>query len=85
MKHALVPGGHRKEITAGEAAKVLEQVTPAGAVATARLELAAAFLEDLRRLNAQLRATKTNLAAAVRASGTSVTEVFGIGPVNGAP
>jgi transposase len=79
----LVPGGHRKEITAAQAAKILEQVTPASAVATARLELAAAFLEDLRRLDAQLRATKTKLAAAVRASGTSVTEIFGIGPVNG--
>jgi transposase len=79
----LVPGGHRKEITAAQAAKILEQVTPASAVATARLELAAAFLEDLRRLDAQLRAAKTKLAAAVRASGTSVTEVFGIGPVNG--
>jgi len=79
----LVPGGHRKEITAAQAAKILEQVTPASAVATARLELAAAFLEDLRRLDAQLRTTKTKLAAAVRASGTSVTEIFGIGPVNG--
>jgi len=79
----LVPGGHRKEITAAQAAKILEQVTPASAVATARLDLAAAFLEDLRRLDAQLRAAKTKLAAAVRASGTSVTEIFGIGPVNG--
>ena len=79
----LVPGGHRKEITAAQAAKILDQVTPASAVATARLELAAAFLEDLRRLDAQLRAAKTKLAAAVRASGTSVTEIFGIGPVNG--
>jgi transposase len=59
----LVPGGHRKEITAAQAAKVLERVTPAGAVAAARVELAVAFLEDLRRLDAQLRATKTKLAA----------------------
>jgi transposase len=79
----LVPGGHRKEITAAQAAKVLERVTPAGAVAAARVELAVAFLEDLRRLDAQLRATKKKLAAVVRASGTSITEVFGIGPVNG--
>ncbi len=77
----LVPGGVSKEITAGQAARILDQVTPSSAVAQARCELAAAFLEDLRRLDAQLRDTKTKLAAAVRASGTTVTEVFGVGPV----
>ena len=78
----LVPGGVRKEITAGHAAKVLDQITPAGPVGTARLRLAAQFLEDLRRLDTQLAATKKQLAAAVRASGTTVTDVFGVGPVN---
>jgi transposase len=78
----LVPGGVRKEITAGHAAKVLDQITPAGPVGTARLGLAAQFLEDLRRLDTQLAATKKQLAAAVRASGTTVTGVFGVGPVN---
>ena len=72
---------HRKEITAAQAARILEQVTPSGAVAPARAELAAEFLEDLRDLDAQLRDTKKKLAAAVRASGTSLTEVFGVGPV----
>ena len=78
----LVPGGVRKEITAGHAAKVLDQITPAGPAGTARLGLAAQFLEDLRRLDTQLAATKKQLAAAVRASGTTVTDVFGVGPVN---
>ena len=77
----LVPGGIRKEITAGQAARVLERVTPAGAVAEARCELAAEFLADIRRLDAQLRETKKKLAAAVKASGTTVTKVFGVGPV----
>jgi transposase len=77
----LVPGGVSKEITAGQAARFLEQVTPAGAVALARLELAGEFPGDLRHLDAQLRASKKKLTAAVRASGTTVTEVFGVGPV----
>ena len=47
----------------------------------ARGELAAEFLEDMRRLDAQLRDTNKKLAAAVRASGTTLTEVFGVGPV----
>jgi transposase len=77
----LVPGGIRKEITAGQAARILEQVRPADAVTTARCELAAEFLADLRRLDAQLRATTKKLAAAVRACGTSLTGLFGVGPV----
>ncbi len=77
----LVPGGHSKEISAAQAARILAQVTPSGAVALARVELAAEFLADLRHLDAQLRGTRKKLAAAVRASGTSLTQVFGVGPV----
>ncbi len=77
----LVPGGHRKEISAAQAARILQKATPSGAVALARAELAAEFLTDLRHLDAQLRLTKKKLAAAVRASGISLTEVFGVGPV----
>jgi transposase len=77
----LVPGGVSKAITAGQAARLLESITPAGAVEAARCELAAAFLDDLRRIDAQLREAKKKLDAAVRASGTSVTGIFGVGPV----
>jgi transposase len=77
----LVPGGHGREISAGQAARILERVTPAGAVARARCELAAEFLTDIRRLDAQLRDTNKKLAAAVKASGTSLTGIFGVGPV----
>jgi hypothetical protein len=69
------------EITADQAARVLDAVTPAGAVAQARYELAGQFLDDLRNLDAQLRDTKKKLAAAVRASQTTLTEIFGVGPV----
>jgi transposase len=77
----LVPGGHPREISAAQAARILERVTPSGAVARARCELAAGFLTDIRRLDAQLRDTNKKLAAAVRASGTSLTRIFGVGPV----
>jgi transposase len=77
----LVPGGFSKEITAGQAARVLDAVTPSGAIAQARCELAGQFLSDLRNLDAQLRQTKKKLAAAVRASRTTLTEIFGVGPV----
>ena len=76
----LIPGGVSKQIRAAAAARVLEQARPSGAVQQARHELAAEFLADLCHIDAQLRQTRKKLAAAVRASGTTVTEVFGVGP-----
>ncbi len=80
----LVPGGVAKKIIAAHAARLLDTITPPDAVAAARWELAAALLEDLRRIDAQLRETKKKLDAAVRASGTSLTGLFGTGPVTAA-
>jgi len=77
----LVPGGVSRPIYASRAARIGQQVTPADAVAAARCELAVAFLEDLRRIDAQIRETRKKLAAAVAATGTSLTRLFGVGPV----
>jgi transposase len=77
----LLPGGISKEITAAKAAAVLEQSEPSGAVGVARCELAAGFLEDLRRFDVQMRDTKKKLAVVVKAAGTTLTEIFGVGPV----
>src|SRR5690348_6269958 len=77
----LVPGGVSRPIYASRAARILQQITPADAVAAARCELAVAFLEDLRRIDAQIRETRKKLAAAIAASGTSLTGLFGVGPV----
>jgi transposase len=77
----LVPGGVSKEIRATHAARLLEQADPGGAVRQARLELAAELTADLRRIDTQLRETRNKLAAAIRACGSTVTRVFGVGPV----
>ena len=77
----LVPGGVAKAITAAAAGRLLDSIVPAGAVDAARCELAAAFIEDLRRIDAQLRATRKTLTTAVQAVGTSLTTLFGVGPV----
>jgi hypothetical protein len=77
----LVPGGTGKKITAGQAARVLDQATPSGAAGRARCKRAEEFLADIRHLDARLRATRKNLAAVVKTSGTSLTGIFGIGPV----
>jgi hypothetical protein len=77
----LIPGGVSKAITAAAAASLLESIAPAGAVEAARCELAAAFLEDLRGIDARIRETRKKLAVAVAATGTSLTGLYGVGPV----
>jgi transposase len=77
----LVPGGVSKHISTALAVRVLAQAVPSDAVQAVRHELAAEFLAGLRRVDGQLRDTRKKLAIAVRASGTTLTEVFGVGPV----
>jgi transposase len=77
----IIPGGVGKDITVARAAAILGAHHPADAMAGAWHDLADEHLTDLRRLDAQLRDTRKKLTAAVRASGTSLTEVFGVGPV----
>jgi transposase len=77
----LVPGGVGKKIIAAHAARLVGSITPPDAVAAARWELAAALIEDLRRIDAQLGETRKKPGTAVRASGTSLTGLFGVGPV----
>lgn len=77
----LAPGGISKEIRAGSAQALLDSITPATAVEAARHALALEHLEDLRRLDEQMKASKKRIAEAVAASGTTLTELFGVGPV----
>jgi transposase len=79
--YGLIPGGVSKAITAAAAARLLESIAPASAVEAARCELAAAFAEDLRGIDARIRETRKKLAAAVQATGTSLTGLDGVGPV----
>jgi transposase len=78
----LVPGGIGREITAAKASRILGQVTPPDAAAEARCELAAELVADIHRLDTQLREVSKKLTAAVKASATTVTMVFGVGPVS---
>jgi transposase len=76
----LVPGGVPDVITAAQAARILERGTPSGAAGQARRELAAELLDDMRHLDARIRESSKKLAVAVKASGTSLTGIFGVGP-----
>jgi hypothetical protein len=77
----LIPGGVAKEITAGRAGQVLASITPAGAVQAARWELAAELTGDLRGAGIRIRETRKKVTEAVRAAGTCLTGLSGVGPV----
>jgi transposase len=77
----LVPGGIANEINAASAERLLDGVNPQSPVEVARHALALEHLDDLRRLDAQMRVSKQRIAEAIAASGTSLTELFGVGPV----
>jgi transposase len=80
----LIPGGVAKEVYANKVARLLQDIEADSAVTAARVELAEEMLEDLRRVDAQLRDSKRRLEAVVAASNTTTTNVFGVGPVVGA-
>jgi len=77
----LVPGGISGQLYASKAAKMLDQLEPENAVAAARHELGLELLEDLRRVDEQMCETKKRIAQAVAASKTTLTEIFGVGPI----
>ncbi|MDP9006739.1 MAG: IS110 family transposase [Actinomycetota bacterium] len=77
----LAPGGIPNEIRALSAQRLLDSITPATPVQAARHALAVEHVEDLRRLDAQMRESKKRIADAVAASGTTLTGLFGVGPV----
>jgi hypothetical protein len=57
---------------------VLAGLEPAGAIEAARVELAQDLIEDLVRLDEQMKASKKRIATAVTASGTTLTDLYGV-------
>ena len=78
---SLSPGGIAKELNASDADSLLGAFEPATPVEQIRHQLALELLDDVRRLDPQLKESHRRIKTAVRASGTSLTEVYGIGPV----
>lgn len=77
----LVPGGFGGEITVRLAAAALNKVTPHGVADEARIALARDLLDEIGDVDDQRRSVKKRLAKLVTASGTTVTDVYGVGPV----
>ena len=77
----LAPGGIGKELNASDAERLLAGCGAVGQVERTRYELALELLDDVRRLDTQLKESHRRIRLTVKASGTSLTEVYGIGPI----
>jgi len=77
----LVPGGVRKELPTSQASEVVAGLVADSPVTQAKLELARDLVADLQRIDAQRREARRRTARAVAASGTSITDIHGVGPI----
>jgi transposase len=77
----LAPGGIAKELNASDAIALMRRIDPATPAETARRDQAVELLGDVQRLDEQLKESHRRIRTAVTASGTSLTELFGVGPI----
>jgi transposase len=77
----LVAGGISKEIVVSQAESLLASVQTVNAAQRQRLELAAELVDEIRMFDARLTGSKKRITAAVAASGTTLTDLYGVGPI----
>jgi transposase len=76
----LIPGGAKKDLSAAQAKTLLASVRPRDVAGKARRRVAAELVADLERVYQRKKAANKELEALVRATGTSLLELNGIGP-----
>jgi transposase len=78
----LLPGGVARTLSAERAARILRGIRPkGGASARLRRRLASEVLRDVRTLDRKIADLGGRIEAEVEASGSTLTEIFGIGPI----
>lgn len=77
----VTPGGIAKEINASDVDRFLDTHRPTGPVEELRFDLVVELLDDIRRLDTQIKASHKRICDAIAASGTTVTEIYGVGPI----
>jgi transposase len=70
-----------KGLSAGAAAKLLRRARPRHAAERTRKRLASELVRDVRALDRKIASLDEHIREEVEASGTTLTEVFGVGPV----
>jgi transposase len=77
----LVPGGIRKEVVVNQAEQILAGIAATSATQRQRLDLANDTLSEIVMLDDRAKRNKTRITDEVIASGSSITEIFGVGPI----
>ena len=78
----LVPGGIAGTLSAHRTARILRGIRPkGGASARLRRRLASEVLRDIQTLDRKITDLNERIEAEVEASGTTLTEIFGVGPI----
>ena len=78
----LLPGGVAGKLSADRAARILRGIRPKGGTsAHLRRRLASEVLADVRTLDRKIVDLDTRVEAEVEASRTTLTEIFGVGPI----
>jgi transposase len=77
----LLPGGVARSLSADRAARILRGIRPKGTSARLRRQLASEVLRDVRTLDRKIADLNRRIEAEVEASGTTLTEIFGVGPI----
>ena len=80
----LTPGGLATEMTVNKANLVLASVEVTDEVTRQRVVIATELVDDIGRFDAQMRSSKRRIRAAVVASGTSLINIRGVGPIGAA-
>ena len=77
----LIPGGVTAQMTVTRANAMLDTIDTTDAMSRHRVELGRELVADMARLEAQMKTSKQRIRTAVAASGTSLTEIYGCGPI----
>jgi transposase len=77
----MIEGGLSRNLSAKRAALELRRIRPADAISIYRKQIAAEFLDDVRRHDRALVELHQRIIIAVKAADTTVTDVHGVGPI----
>jgi transposase len=76
----LIPGGAKKDLSAAQAKVLMAKVRPRDIAGKTRRRVAAELISDLERIYARKKAANKELNDLLAATGTTLTDLHGIGP-----
>lgn len=77
----LRPGGMTRRLSAAKAGRMLQGMRNLDPIGEHRRGIARTHLADIRRLDREIKANKDQIRSTVAASETTVTDIYGVGPI----